>query len=86
MTNQEDEKIKQHRLQGTAFLGFLDTPGLVLRLASTIAVLVGCSVIAGWALNRHRRDRRGGGSLALAASGPWPRLSGRVYPHAGEYR
>ena len=51
MGNQGDKKIERPGLPGTAVFGFVGLPDLVLRAASAVAVLAGCSVLAGWTLD-----------------------------------
>lgn len=51
MSKQGDKKIERLGLPSTPALGFLGLPDLVLKAASAIAILVGCSVLVGWTLD-----------------------------------
>ena len=51
MGNQGDKKIERLGLPNSAVLGFLGLPDLLLKTASAIVILVGCTVLIGWTLS-----------------------------------
>ncbi len=51
MGNQGDKKIERLGLPNSAVLGFLGLPDLLLKTASAIVILVGCTVLVGWTLS-----------------------------------
>jgi signal transduction histidine kinase len=51
MSKQGDKKIERLGLPSTPVLGYPGLPDLVLKAASAIAILVGCSVLVGWTLD-----------------------------------
>ena len=51
MSKQGDKKIERLGLPSTPVIGLPGLPDLVLKAASAIAILIGCSVLVGWTID-----------------------------------